>query len=339
MSAFPLYSRDNIPSIKLNTEQIGYIDIVKEKLRTGTYKLITVKCLCNKNSTKDVIVTEKDRYGFNISSIICGNCGLIRSEKIFDEKSTNSFYTHEYRKIYQPAGISIASFFVDQSKSGNKFYQLFVKEVGHLKGANLFEIGCGAGGLMMPFYKAGYKCGGCDFNVDYLNYGRSQGLDLYNGDYRPVIEDNSQDIILLSHVLEHIADPIKELNDIFEKIKPNGYLILEVPGVYFIHKIYFDPIKYFQNAHVYNFYKKYLIEIVDKLGLKVIYGDERCTFILQKGTDWKRRESLEFNSIEGKDQAQLIKKYILRTYLQNKFRLNYYYWKTVLHRIYLSLKR
>ncbi|MES2559174.1 MAG: class I SAM-dependent methyltransferase [Bacteroidota bacterium] len=326
-STFPLYKNDSKPSIPLNSEQLNYIGIVKSKIDDGSYKLVTVPCLCGGDGVKDITLTQKDRYGFAIGSKLCAHCGLIRSEQIFDEASTISFYTHEYRKIYQPDEEGVEALFADQTRRGEVFYKLFQREIGDLAGATVFEIGCGAGGILYPFHKAGYIAEGIDYDRAHLEYGKLKGMNLQFGNYKEAIPAGSKDIMILSHVLEHMSNPVRELNDIFEKLKDNGYLILEVPGIFCIHNMYFDPITYFQNAHVYSFYKDYLIKIAMQIGVNVKYANERVTLILQKPVGWKRNETLNLIDPSLEAKAGEIKKYVYNNYVQNKFKINRYYWK------------
>ncbi|AMS25850.1 hypothetical protein AEM51_01350 [Bacteroidetes bacterium UKL13-3] len=337
-SNFPLNTDDSKPSISLNAEQVRYIKIVKSKILDGTYRLITIPCLCGSDGKDDVTITDKDRYGFDIGSKLCANCGLIRSERIFDEASTIGFYTHEYRKIYQPDESGAEALFSDQNKRGEVFYALFQKEIGNICNATVFEIGCGAGGILYPFYKAGYTTEGIDYDKEHLEYGKTKGLNLQFGDYKEAVPRQSKDIIILSHVLEHMSNPVRELNDIFEKIKDNGYLILEVPGIFCIHTMYFDPIVYFQNAHVYSFYKDYLVKIAEQIGVTVKYADERATLILQKPVGWRRNETLTLTDPRLKAKSAEIKSYLYNNYIKNKFKISPYYWKYLFFTTLRNLK-
>ena len=52
------------------------------------------------------------------------------------------------------------------------------------------------------------------------------------------IDNNSVDIVLLYHVIEHVPDPKKLLRLIYRVLKPGGYLYLEVP---FLQGVHADP--------------------------------------------------------------------------------------------------
>ncbi len=66
------------------------------------YKTISECPLCkNENS---IIITKKENHAIPLDTVVCENCGLIRSLKQLDEESSEIFYSDYYRKIYGPWG-------------------------------------------------------------------------------------------------------------------------------------------------------------------------------------------------------------------------------------------
>lgn len=327
---FPLYRKDNRAVISLSKYQQESLNKLLKAINVGDLKLVNNDCLCGNNNTEnDIVVSEKDRYGISCASVLCSKCGLIRSDKIFDEYSNNLFYEKFYRDLYVGQHNPNDKFFYDQVIRGEKFLSLINKSKIINNISNVVEIGSGSGGIIYPFYKENKSCIGFDYNEDYLKLGRKFGLNLILGSWNNYLEDNSIDLIIISHVMEHFTDPIKEINDIIEKIKPGKYLLVEVPGVFYINKIYLDLIFYLQNAHVYNFYKQYLNVFFEKLGLEVIYGDERCTFLLKKPENWTASNTKYIYDKSLSVYPGLIGEYLLKTNnLYNKFKyFNFYYWK------------
>lgn len=327
---FPIYKNDGIAAEKITDSQLRSIEKLKVKIKSGEYKLIENECLCsNKDKSIDIVIAEKDRYGLPIKSVLCGKCGIIRSSIIFDNDSIIKFYSEEYRDIYtsKDSNGTPADFFNDQINRGKFLFSTFSKIVGDKIGLKVFEIGCGAGGILLPFMEQNNSCSGSDYDTDYLEYGKKMGLDLKYGDFENILADESVDLVILSHVLEHLTNPIQEMNKMIKKVKPNGYLIVEVPGIFIIDKAYFNPILYLQNAHVYSFYKDFLGVFYPTLGLKVIYGDERCVFILQKPINWDARTIEQIYSPVLAAYPKKIKKYLQNTYFTYRFKLNPYMWK------------
>ncbi|MDR2427261.1 MAG: class I SAM-dependent methyltransferase [Endomicrobium sp.] len=69
----------------------------------------------------------------------------------------------------------------------------------------------------------------CDVNPIQHKYGEIVKVDIIaEGDNLP-FKDNIFDFVLTSHVLEHMWDPIKTLNEWIRVIKPNGYVFMIIP--------------------------------------------------------------------------------------------------------------
>ena len=284
-----IFQDDSIPILPLNSLQKQQIKNFIKKINKGEYELINNQCLCgNLDNDLDIVISRKDRYGIPCTNLLCKKCGLIRIKERLDDKSLEKFYKDEYRGIYDGKELALKDFFKDQEIRGNKFRKLIEENVGLLNIKNVFEIGCGSGGILSSFAKKGKRVSGCDYGEKYLKFGQDQGLDLYSGEIdTKKTSKNSQDLIIISHVLEHVTNPINFINEILEYLKDEKYLLVEVPGIFDIKKTYYNPSLYFQNAHIFNFYKYYLNQFFKIIGLKIIYSDERCTLILQKPKNWK----------------------------------------------------
>jgi SAM-dependent methyltransferase len=284
-SKFPIWKNNGRPAVECKHENRRYVKELLDAIERKELLLVENHCLCNnEHKENDIIVSKKDRYGLPIPQIICSKCGLIRSGVVFNEQSNNLFYEKYYRKVYT-AHVPNNLFFQDQVMMGNFILELLEQHslVGDIK--DVVEIGCGAGGILLPFQKKEKNISGYDFDNNYLNYGRQKGLNLYYGDFYKQAADSSCDLIIMNHVFEHLLSPLQEMQKLLPKLRTSKYLYIQVPGVFCISEIYPDPLTYFQNAHVYNFYEQYLRILFERYGLKVIYGDERCTFICQKTSD------------------------------------------------------
>ena len=281
-SSFPLYKDDGKPGIHLSSQQRRGLLVLKKKIAEGELRMIENVCLCgNHEGGQDVTVSEKDRYGLPVSQLLCKKCGLIRSALVFDKESNVTFYQHYYRALYTTNNPT-DRFFEEQVLTGKRFLKLLQKYVPISEIESVAEVGCGAGGILFPFFQAGMCVDGYDFDESYLDYGRSQGLSLLWGDFYDLAEEESVDLVILSHVLEHFLDPKEDIVRILRKIRLGKYLLVEVPGVFNIHNDYSLVLDYFQNAHVYDFHRDYLIHFFKSVGLEVVYSDEKCTFICRK---------------------------------------------------------
>ena len=71
------------------------------------------------------------------------------------------------------------------------------------------------------------------------------------------------DFLIMSHVLEHVADPVDFLRSFSHKLNPGGHLFIEVPCMDWIHKNLDEP-------HLLFFDKPSMNKLIERLQLKKI---------------------------------------------------------------------
>lgn len=280
-----LYNNDARSSMALSAKQRMRLDDLVNALGSPELPLITKKCLCGRdNDASSWVISEKDRLGIPVRIVLCLVCGLIRNDMALNDEGMRHFYQNYYRDIWD-VDVAVQSYFAGQVKRGQDFYRFMLYQgiLGDIH--SVTEIGCGAGGVLVPFSTSGMMCCGFDYDEGYVAFGQSQGLDLRLGDFRDLVADNSVDLIILSHVMEHFSNPLSEMVDVIGKVKEMHYLVVEVPGIFMVGG-YYRLLHFFQFAHVYTFYQAYLNVFFKSLNMEILYGDETCRFLLRKPAGW-----------------------------------------------------
>lgn len=78
--------------------------------------------------------------------------------------------------------------------------------------------------------------------IDYLSIDLSSPLAMVKMDITSIkYEDNSFDVIICNHVLEHIPNDQKAMSELYRVLKPGGFAILQVPISLSLEKTYEDP--------------------------------------------------------------------------------------------------
>jgi SAM-dependent methyltransferase len=148
----------------------------------------------------------------------------------------------------------------------------------------IVEIGAGGGwnlaGLPRDWDRIGY-----DLDDGYLAVGREAfGVDMRHGLAQDALPElAAADIVLLSHVVEHLPDPAKALRAIGQAMRPGALALIEVPGIFRIHRTNLDPRSYLQNAHTFTFCAATLRDACRRAGLEVLEVDETARVICRPG--------------------------------------------------------
>jgi 2-polyprenyl-3-methyl-5-hydroxy-6-metoxy-1,4-benzoquinol methylase len=103
--------------------------------------------------------------------------------------------------------------------------------VSYVPGGRLLEVGCGNGRQLERLAQAGWKVEGLDFDERAVQTARKLGLDVKTGDLESArYPDAHFDAVILSHVIEHVPDPVGLLAECRRVLRPGGQLVLATPN-------------------------------------------------------------------------------------------------------------
>ncbi len=101
-----------------------------------------------------------------------------------------------------------------------------------LGGGRILDVGFGNGRFLKIASDMGWTAEGIDFDPKAVEVARAQGLNVSCASAAELATRNARyDIITLSHVIEHVHDPISLLRVLNRLLKPNGHLWLDTPNL------------------------------------------------------------------------------------------------------------
>lgn len=155
----------------------------------------------------------------------CQECGHIFQMYRFEIK----FYQDYYEKFYRFNLLGNASpdqdFFADQIKRGNHLYKNLSNWIPDQ--GQLLDVGCSAGGMMIPFAKRGWRVRGNDPDAGYVEYGKALGLQIEAVSAEDMSVDTPANLIIINGSLEHVHDANKVLEKCKAAAAPEGLLLIE----------------------------------------------------------------------------------------------------------------
>lgn len=211
-----------------------------------------------------------------ITYLICVSCSLVFQSPRMEEESLQQYYEAQYRRNTQGVeGPSEKDVRAQLARARHMLPMLdgVVSEVGRY-----LDIGSSSGALIaMVRERYGCESAGVEPGAAYRAFAKAKGMAIY-----PDLEalsgsgEGRFDLISMSHVLEHIPDPVEYLMRVRrEYLHPDGYLLIEVPNLY--RHASLEP------THLIAFSADTLDETLSKAGFKVvcrrIHGGFRSTFL------------------------------------------------------------
>ncbi|WP_455208717.1 class I SAM-dependent methyltransferase [Kaarinaea lacus] len=163
----------------------------------------------------------------------CNHCHLTRTSPVLDENELSPFYDINY---YGSSDKKFSSFIESWTVWNNN---RLANKILHSAGAQhnqpdkptrVLDIGCGRANLLKAFDRSGCEC----FGVERSDFPEDPGLKnitLYKDNFLDIpLEENSFDIVVIWHVLEHLTDPAATLKKVHRILKPGGNLVVAVPN-------------------------------------------------------------------------------------------------------------
>jgi SAM-dependent methyltransferase len=169
----------------------------------------------------------------------CQDCGLAQVEPRPDARALNRYYEHDYRTqgLYG-SDINDASRFPKDNlfyfNRGRSIAELVARHVTQ-QPREILDVGAGFGHVLHAFgerYPDARRLA-IEFSDVCVRHLRDIGVEAVTQPMETVLPglERRFDIIVLSHVLEHLLDPQPAIGLLISRLAPNGVLCIEVPNI------------------------------------------------------------------------------------------------------------
>lgn len=297
-----------------------------------------VKCICCGLDDYVVVLTRrKDESKKRIRDLIpleeptrfvaCKSCGFVYQNPRLEMDRLNQMYEESYRVIspqrHRPPDVEVQAQWISQTIE-NK-----------LAGREILDVGCDTGSLLNLFKRRGWNTFGVEPTVLYAEYGiRKNGHNIEIGLFGDkTFEGKKFDLITISHVIEHVPEPLGLLISARNKMKEGGYLYVGTPnvtkpkigfwGVFsFEHLYLFSPASIANILHRAGLDIKAIRAVGAKKGIELIAQKARSKkfeFLIDKPDEVKKTIGsfrLKLPFLEAKRNARNFYKSIYKSYLR-----------------------
>ena len=248
------------------------------KIMTNTKKAIRICPICNSNEAEVLHnqrfeLSEKHVLPNNYDIVACTKCGFVYA----DTKATQKDYDRFYKDLSKYEDTSIASGTGSNPLDAKRIKRAISDITKHIpeKNKSILDIGCANGGLLAELRRNGYKnvigldpSPACVDHIQNEHQIEAHLGSLFNANH--LFTNQQFDVVILSHVLEHIVDIQRAYEKALSLLSESGQIYVEVPDASRYSDFYVVPFFYFDCEHINHFDLGALSNIALKHGLDKI---------------------------------------------------------------------
>lgn len=157
----------------------------------------------------------------------CDACGLVFMHPLPTRTQLPELYPSNYHN-FDPPRNPISRFLL------HRYYehQCGIARKHMPENGSLLEIGCASGDILERMQRHGYDdVQGIELSLEACERAWGRGLKVFHGTLDEFETDQRFDMVFMSHVIEHVLDPVATVAKIASLLKPGGVLYVETPNV------------------------------------------------------------------------------------------------------------
>ena len=190
---------------------------------------------------------------------VCANCGAVLQDPAPHPDVMVSYYKN-YSNYTNTSRNGLPD---SHSREASNRQISVIKQM--LKPSRVFEVGCATGWMLSELKSIGWEVTGCDPSPTAARVAFEQrGIEIHAGTFEDIkLEVEQIDLVIISHVLEHLYSPVSSLKKAHLMLAPEGHILVEVPCL--INPETW-PNGYFTFEHINIFTEKTLINCLKQVG-------------------------------------------------------------------------
>jgi SAM-dependent methyltransferase len=157
--------------------------------------------------------------------ICCHKCGMMYDDVALTEEQLQEYYCRN--EHYAVSSLGGSGSLSDDNRNR---YNRIIDNLYPDTGGTILDIGCGQGGFVAQCLQRGFRAAGIEPSEKSRNAGRVAGIDIYASIAEYVAKHPKTTIstIVISHVLEHLLEPLEMLKELIRNA-PQAMVYIEVP--------------------------------------------------------------------------------------------------------------
>ncbi|MHA7772365.1 class I SAM-dependent methyltransferase [Roseibium sp. M-1] len=254
----------------INKDVYKYREDFDEFPKIEDFDFRFTKCVCGGSSS--YVVSTASRHKNFLPIVACCECGTLRANPYFTEETADYYYRNVYGKVKRGSRTPEQLFNEQRSKSLAPF---LLEQIGEF--SSVLDFGGGAGGKTAELTELGKAVSLHEVESEYSQFAFTRGI-------LPYEKGQRYDLVVVSHVIEHMIDPAAQMAEIIRDCcQGNGLLLVATPII--DRQRARQWLQHFHIAHKYYFTHDALIGLMAQLGCSLIKHNGNDSFLFRVGAD------------------------------------------------------
>jgi SAM-dependent methyltransferase len=228
------------------------------------------RCTCG--STEATVVSTVSRHRNFQPIVACEHCGTLRANPYLTEETAAHYYRNVYGNVKRTDRSPQQLFREQRALSLVPFFEGVMDRF-----ETVLDYGGGAGGKTADFLDKGKVLSLYEVENKYSQFAFENGI-------LPHDPSKRYDLVVVSHVIEHMIDPVRQMRQIIDECcTPGGLLLVATPII--DRQRAGQWLQHFHIAHKYYFTEDALIGLMAGLGCKLVKQNNADAFLFEVGAE------------------------------------------------------
>ena len=213
-------------------------------------------------------------YGQHPQIVACNHCGHVYANPRWAEDEVVAAYT----------AVEDETYVVERSGrelTFDKHLAALEQHVGPANGRSLLDVGAYIGVFVEVAQANGWQACGIEPSAWAAAEAQRRGLNVIQGTQdAPALQGSQFDVITMWDVIEHVAEPLTEVQKAHQLLKPGGWLVIHTMDVHSpVARLMGSRWPWLMDMHLHYFSQQSMAYMLENVGFEVIWSGAQGRYL------------------------------------------------------------
>jgi 2-polyprenyl-3-methyl-5-hydroxy-6-metoxy-1,4-benzoquinol methylase len=213
-------------------------------------------------------------YGHHPQIVACNHCGHVYANPRWSEDELVKAYTAVEDQIYVTERIG-------RELTFRQHLAEMERHVGLANGRSLLDVGAYIGVFVEVAQQNGWNASGVEPSTWAAAEAQRRGLNVIQGTQdAPALQGQQFDVLTMWDVIEHVAEPLAEVQKAYQLLKPGGWLVVHTMDIdSLVARLMGSRWPWLMDMHLHYFSQQSMAYMLQKAGFEVAWSGAQGRYL------------------------------------------------------------